>query len=181
MIAWEEFWMQTGDTIVLIAGGLTLVSAVVTVIGTVFTLYKNNSISKDAVNRTSEAEKALSTEHEKLATQQTLILERTIDSKTTVQKMADVLNDVDRRMLQAEVEHSKQFLSLDSQQRQLVRSAEDIGKFSEAFLKLATEKSALEQQIQTLRKENADPRRKNATLRQELDQSLDRDEAELGM
>lgn len=174
MTTWEEFLMEVGDYAII-------ASAVVTLIGVIFSLIKNNSLSKEGVDRTAMTEKTLSAEHKEIAAKQTLILERAADSKAAAQRMAETLSGMDRRMLQEEVERSKQFLSLDAQQHQLVKSAADIGKFAEAFLKLTAEKSALELEIARLKKENASLRQENATLRQELDQSQDRDGEELEM
>ena len=150
---------------------IVAVSAAITLLGVVFNLFKSNRISEKAVERTGEAEKSLSAEHKSISAVQTIVLERTADSKAAVQQLVATVEGIDRRMIQSDADRKIQFASLDAKHQLLVKSAKDIGVFSEEFLKLSEENIAMKKEIFALRAENK-------TLRQRLSQERELDEWE---
>lgn len=138
------FWMNYGEVIIAI-------SAAITLLGVVFTFFKNNSISTRAVDRTGEAEKTLSAEHTALSAKQEIVLERTADSKATLLRLQDTLSATDKRLIEAEAERKVRYATLSDAQRRLVDSAENMGRFSEEFSKLVKENVELRQENQALR------------------------------
>lgn len=140
---------------------IVAISAAITLLGVIFNLFKSNRISDKAVDRTSEAEKTLSAEHKGISATQIILLERTADSKASVQKIATAVEAIDRRMVLSDTDRKLQFASLDAKHQMLVKSADDIGKFSEEFLKLSADYVTMQKEMSTLRAENE-------ALRQEL-------------
>ena len=135
-------WMDYGSVIIAI-------SAAVTLLGAVFNLMKNNSISEKAVKQTGQTlsvgQKALSAEH-------SILLERSAGSQEVLQSLSSSLREIDRRMLQADAERKVQFLTLDAQRQQLVKSAGDMGRFAEEYIRLSAENQTLKQTVERLQR-----------------------------
>lgn len=171
----EAFWMDYGQIIIA-------VSAAVTLIGAAFTLFKNNSISEKAVNRTEQAEGKLSVEHSKLSMAQERILERTADSKQTtvavqakIEKLQDTVYEMHRDQTTERVQRKIQFLTLKDAQKKLVSSADDIGKFAQDYLRIAT---ALEELQRDSTRREGEQHSEIARLKSELEQ-LKKENAQL--
>jgi len=166
-----EFWMDYGNVIVLTCAAVTL-------IGAVFTLFHNNSISSGTVdkveskgNQLSGEHGKLSTEHDKLAAEHSIqsgeharILDKLVDAKSEIREVKKTVSDVNIRLIQTEADNKLRFINLDDAQKKLCSSAEDIGKFSAEFTRLAEENKLLTKQNEALSRENAELAEQNADL-----------------
>lgn len=149
-------WRDYGSVIIAI-------SAAVTLLGAVFNLMQNNSISEKAVKQTGQTlsagqealsadHKALSAEHSALRSDHSILLERSAGSQEVLQSLSSSLREIDRRMLQADAERKVQFLTLDAQRQQLVKSAGDMGRFAEEYIRLSAENQTLKQTVERLQR-----------------------------
>jgi len=137
---------------------VTLVACALTMVGAAFTLFKNNSISNKTVDRTADAESRLSTEHKMLSTEiktlnsnQIVLTERTSDTKAGMNEIRKSVQEMNHTLIQSDTDRKLQFATLSDAQKNLVQSADNIGKFAGEFQRLATElvktKSELQQQL----------------------------------
>lgn len=78
------FWMEYGEIIVL-------TSAVVTLIGVVFTLFKNNSIANSTSDRVESKGNQLSSEHSRLNSEHSI---QSIEHKSLLEKVADTKSEI---------------------------------------------------------------------------------------
>lgn len=87
---------------------ITALTAAIVLIGAVITFLKNNSIPKEAVDRTATAECTLKAEHAGLTAEHALLLERSADMKTSVSSMYNTMqaDRLQRAKEQAEQEDS---------------------------------------------------------------------------
>lgn len=159
-----DFWMEYGEIIVL-------TSAVVTLIGVVFTLFRNNSIANSTTDRVESKGNQLSGEHSRLSSEHSVqsvehnsILEKVIDTKSEIGEVRKTVSDVNIRLIQADADNKLRFINLDDAQKKLCSSAEDIGKFSEEFMRLAAENKQLTEENKSLSRENADLIKQNTEL-----------------
>lgn len=159
-----DFWMENGDIVVLI-------SAAVTLIGVVFTLFRNNSISSSTIDKVESKGNQLSGEHGRLNSEHSIqsgeharILDKVMDAKSEISEVKKTVTDVNIRLIQSDADNKVHFANLNDAQKRLCSSAEDIGKFSAEFARLAEENKLLTKENQTLNRENTELAEQNAKL-----------------
>lgn len=150
------FWMEYGEIIVL-------TSAVVTLIGVVFTLFKNNSIANSTSDRVESKGNQLSSEHSRLNSEHSIqsiehrsLLEKVADTKSEVNEVKKTVTDVNIRLIQADADNKVRFANLDDAQKQLCSSAENMGKFADEFMRMAAENKLLHEQNTQLTRDKAE-------------------------
>lgn len=150
------FWMEYGEIIVL-------TSAVVTLIGVVFTLFKNNSIANSTSDRVESKGNQLSSEHSRLNSEHSIqsiehksLLEKVADTKSEVTEVKKTVSDVNIRLIQADADNKVRFANLDDTQKQLCGSAENMGKFADEFMRMAAENKLLREQNAQLSRDKAE-------------------------
>ncbi|SHN87925.1 hypothetical protein [Desulfitobacterium chlororespirans] len=179
MLDWiGEFWMDYGSMIIAI-------SAAITLLGAVFTLFKNNSISTKAVDRTDQAErvllaenKTLSAEHKTLAAEQKILLERTADNKAALGEVQKVVTAIDKRAeMEKEIRETRERL-LDPQQFAVKEAVDKIYAMSENWQRLITENAGLREQVVELRHINGQLREQIQNLEIQQDETQSTEEWE---
>ena len=149
--------IQGAEKIWVVCGGITIIiSAAIILIGVAYALLKNNSISEKSVKRTEQAEMILSAEHESLAAQQQMLLERTAAAEKIMSQIHNALLDVRSERIH--------YAILDDDQKRLVDSATNIGKYAQEFARIAAENQELRQKVllleQTIAKMQAQQERR---------------------
>lgn len=157
--------IQGAEKIWVVCGGITIIiSAAIILIGVAYALLKNNSISEKSVKRTEQAEMILSAEHESLAAEQQMLMDRTADTKAAIFKVQDTLTSVRDGQINDRAERKIHYASLDVAQKRLVDSATNIGKYAQEFARIAAENQELRQKAllleQTIAKMQAQQERR---------------------
>ena len=135
--------IQGAERIWVVCGGITIIiSAAIILIGVAYALLKNNSISEKSVKRTEQAEMILSAEHESLAAQQQMLLDRTAAAEKIMSQIHNALLDVRSERIH--------YAILDDDQKRLVDSATNIGKYAQEFARVAAENQELRQKAPLL-------------------------------
>ncbi|BDF70349.1 hypothetical protein CE91St41_24240 [Oscillospiraceae bacterium] len=130
--------IQGAERIWVVCGGITIIiSAAIILIGVAYALLKNNSISEKSVKRTEQAEMILSAEHESLAAQQQMLLDRTAAAEKIMSQIHNALLDVRSERIH--------YAILDDDQKRLVDSATNNGKYAQEFARVAAENQELRQ------------------------------------
>ena len=147
----EGFWVDYGAIISIASAGIVLIGAAIT-------FFKNNSLSKEAVDRTAQAETKLSTdhqhlsgEHKALSTEHQMLLERSADVKASVSSMCTAFQEDRIQRAKDQAEQQAQYASLSDAQKRLDDHAREIGKFADEFRRLAAENAELKAENQRLR------------------------------
>lgn len=91
-------------------------------------------------------------------------MDKLIDAKSEISEVKGTVSDVNIRLIQTEADNKLRFINLDDAQKKLCSSAEDIGKFSAEFARLAEENKLLTKENQTLSRENTELAERNAKL-----------------
>ena len=149
--------IQGAEKIWVVCGGITIIiSAAIILIGVAYALLKNNSISEKSVKRTEQAEMILSAEHESLAAQQQMLLDRTAAAEKIMSQIHNALLNVRSERIH--------YAILDDDQKRLVDSATNIGKYAQEFARIAAENQELRQKAllleQTIAKMQAQQERR---------------------
>lgn len=172
--ALEAFWMDYGALI-------TMISAAIVLISTAYTIFKNNSISDKTADKVESKGQQLSSEHGKLSSEHGKLssehsnLEKDHEMirgtlSTTGSQVADVwktLAAVDARLAQTDADRKLNYANLPDAQKALVESAANVGRFSDAFLKISDENNRLKQENAQLQQQKAEIRQESQQLRQE--------------
>lgn len=154
---------------------ITAVSAAIVLIGVVFNLLKNNSISEGSIDRTEQAESKLtaehiarSSEHDSLSSEHKLLLERSADMKSSMSSMCGIIQEDRLQRTKDQAEQKIQYASLSDAQKHLDDHAREIGKFADEFRRLAAENTELKSEKQSLSRENQHLREQNKYLESRL-------------
>jgi len=160
-----EFWMDYGAIVVLISAAITLV-------GVVFTLFKNNSIANGTIDKVESKGKELSGEHSRLSSEHSNIIEKLSGTKTEVTEIRQTVSEVRIQLVQNEADRKAQYANLTDAQKKLCDSAENIGKFSGEFQRLVTTNRGLAEENTRLKEELLRMTEENEALKEENLKSL---------
>lgn len=175
----EGFWVDYGTIISAVSAGVVLIGAVIT-------FFKNNSLSKESVDRTAQAEtklgadhQHLSADHQGLSADHRTLLERSADVKASVSTMCNVIQEDRVQRAKDQAEQKAQYASLSDAQKRLDDHAREIGKFADEFRRLAAENAELKAENQRLRNRLGLADEMVRQQHSELDRDRETDEQEL--